>query len=128
MSKHAAGARPPLDLSPGYPPWNPSPGCVRLRVFGFDRGAPVDGVFLYGEHQQFLYTRVRFDRLAGTGQYAYVPLSRRMLGRLQHARGDAYPRLRERYLQRRGVAYAAVAGTGQAQQITGPAEPPEQAS
>jgi hypothetical protein len=91
---------------------------VRLRVFGYDRGAPVDGLFLYGERQQYLFTRVCFDVLMGRGQYAYVPLSRRMLRRLQHA-GDSYAGLRERYLAGHGVAYAAVAGAGDAQRITG---------
>jgi hypothetical protein len=96
---------------------------VRLRVFGYDRGAPVDGLFLHGEHQQYLFTRVRFDPLLGTGQYAYVPLSRRMLGRLQHA-DDAYAELRKRYLARRGAIYATVGGAGEAQRITGPQAPP----
>ena len=111
-----------MHLSPGYPPWQP-PGTVRLQVFLYDRGAPVDGVFLYGEHQQFLYTRLRFDGRTGAGEYAYVPLSRRMLGRLQNASDDTYTRLRERYLKYRGVFYGHVTGTGQAQRLTGPAEP-----
>jgi hypothetical protein len=96
---------------------------VRVRVFGYDRGAPVDGIFLYGEHQQYLFSRVRFDVLGGTGQYAYVPLSRRILGRLQNA-GDSYARLRERYLTRSRVVYATVAGVGDAQRITGQVDPP----
>jgi len=111
----------PLDLPPGYRPWQP-PGTVRLQVFGYDRGAPVDGIFLLGEHQQYLFTRVRFDALAGSSQYAYVPLSRRMLRRLRHA-GDAYAGLRERCLAGGGVAYATVQGVGDAQRITGRAEP-----
>jgi hypothetical protein len=129
MSMPAApGRRAPLGLCPGYPPWHPCPGCVRLLVFGYDRGAPVDGIFLYGEHQQYLFTRVRFDALAGAGQYAYVRLSRRMLRRLQHTSGGAYAGLRGRCLAaRRGVSYASVSGAGDAQQITGPAAPPEQA-
>ena len=43
--------------SPG--PSGPRP--VRLQVFGDDRGAPIDGLFLPDEHQQYLFTRVRFD-------------------------------------------------------------------
>ncbi len=124
MSEFSAIARRrPLELALGYPPWAPCPGCVRLHVFGFDRGAPVDGVFLYGEHQQYLFTRVRFDAVGAMGQYAYVPLSRRILGRLQNA-GDSYARLRRRYLARSQVIYAAVAGAGNAQRIVGHAEPP----
>jgi len=95
---------------------------VRLRVFAYDHGAPVDGIFLYGEHQQYLFTRVRLDALAATSQYAYVPLSRRILARLQNADGS-YPALRLRCLTRRGIIYATVAGAGDAQRITGQPEP-----
>jgi hypothetical protein len=124
VNKFAAIARHrPLALSPGYPPWHPCPGCVRLRVFGYDRGAPVDGIFLYGEHQQYLFSRVGFDVLGGTGKYAYVSLSRRILGRLQNA-GDSYAGLRQRCLARGRVVYAAVAGIGDAQRIIGQADPP----
>jgi hypothetical protein len=122
VSIFSVGARHlPLDLSPGHRPWQP-PGTVRLHVFGYDRGAPVDGLFLLGEHQQYLFTRVRFDALAAFGQYAYVALSRRMLRRLQHA-GDAYAGLRERCLASAGVTYATVKGIGDAQRITARAEP-----
>ncbi len=125
MSKFPAmRRRQPLNLSPGYPPWQPL-GTVRLLVFEEDRGALQDGILLLGEHQQYLFTRILDDWLAGTGLYAYVPLSRRMLGRLQNTSGLGYARRRERYLRRRGILYANVAGTGEAQRITGPAEPPE---
>lgn len=52
-----------------------------------------------------------------------MPLSRRMLGRLQHA-DDAFAELRKRYLARRGAIYATVGGLGEAQRITGPQAPP----
>ena len=113
-----SGRRRPLDLLPGYPPWYPCPGCVRLRVFGYERGAPVDGIFLYGEDQPFLFTRLGFDAFKGTGQYAFVPLSRRTLIRLQNADGS-YASLRERCLTQPGILHATVAGVGDAQQILG---------
>jgi hypothetical protein len=125
VSKFFARARHlPLDLSSGYEPWQP-PGTVRLAVFRSDSGAPVDGVFLFGQDQRYLFTRVGYEPLRRTGLYAYVPLSRRMLRRLQHA-GDGYDRLRDRCLARRGVAYATAAGAGAAQRITGRPQPREQ--
>jgi hypothetical protein len=118
-----SGQRRPLNLSPGYPPWYPCAGCVRLQVFGYERGVPVDGIFLYGEDQHFLFTRLGFDAFTGTDRYAFVPLSRRILLRLQNADGS-YATLRERCLTRPGILYAAVTGTGDAQKIVGRAEPP----